>query len=75
MIAEHQERRAGGGHLATDLGPIDFAAVARGLGARGISVEHDGAFEPALRAALASELPTVIHLAFDRRWVSVDRRA
>jgi acetolactate synthase I/II/III large subunit len=67
-----QDRRASGEGVATDLGPIDFAAVARGLGARGVRVERDAELEPALRQALAEERSTVVHLAVDRRWVSVD---
>jgi acetolactate synthase I/II/III large subunit len=71
MIRMHQERR-GDDATATDLGPIDFATVARGLGADGVRVERDEEFEPALAAALASERPTVLHLVLDRGWVSVD---
>jgi hypothetical protein len=37
-------------------------------------VDRDDAFEPALRAALAADRPTVIQLALDQRWVSVDRQ-
>jgi acetolactate synthase I/II/III large subunit len=70
-----QERRGTGVGVATDLGPIDFAAVARGLGARGVRVERDSELEPALRQALAEERSTVIHLAVDRAWVSVDQPA
>ena len=39
------------------------------------TVSTDAEFEPALRAALAAEGPTVIQLALDRSWVSVDRPA
>jgi thiamine pyrophosphate-dependent acetolactate synthase large subunit-like protein len=42
------------------------------MGARGISVDDDAAFEPALREALAHPGPTVIHLALDRRWLGID---
>jgi acetolactate synthase-1/2/3 large subunit len=73
-IRMHQGRREGE-PVGTDLGPIDFAAVARACGARGIRIENDEAFEPALRQALASERPTVLHLTLDRRWVSVDEPA
>ncbi len=59
----------------TTLGPIDFAAIARACGARGIRVESDSAFEGVLRTALAASGPTVIQLSLDRRWVSVDRPA
>jgi outer membrane biosynthesis protein TonB len=47
--------------------------VAEGYGAAGVRVETDEEFEPALRAALASRRPTVLHLVVDRRWVSVDQ--
>ena len=72
MIRTYQDRREGGGSAATDLGPIDFAAAARAFGARGVRVEDDAAFEPALRQALVSDRPTVIHLVVDRRWEGVD---
>ena len=70
-----QERRGTGVGVATDLGPIDFATVARGLGARGVRVERDADVEPAIRQALVEERSTVIQLALDRAWVSVDRPA
>jgi acetolactate synthase-1/2/3 large subunit len=71
-IRMHQDRDARQ-PVATDLGPIDFAAIARACGARGVRVDSDVAFEPALRQALATaDRPTVIQLALDRRWVSVD---
>jgi acetolactate synthase-1/2/3 large subunit len=59
----------------TVLGPIDFAAIARACGARGVRVETDAAFESALRTALAAAGPSVIQLAVDRAWISVDRPA
>ena len=71
-IHDHQARR-GLDPVATDLGPVDWAMVAEGYGAIGVRVETDEEFEPALRAALASRRPTVLHLVVDRRWVSVDR--
>lgn len=67
-----QERRGTGVGVGTELGPVDFAAVARAMGANGVRVERDGDLEPALRAALAADRTTVIHLALDRAWVSVD---
>jgi acetolactate synthase I/II/III large subunit len=70
-----QERRGTGVGIATDLGPIDFATVARGLGARGVRVERDSEVEPAIRQALAEERSTVVQLAVDRAWVSVDQPA
>jgi acetolactate synthase-1/2/3 large subunit len=68
-----QERRGTGVGTATDLGPVDFAAIARACGARGVKVDRDAEFEPALRAALAADRSTVIHVALDRRWLSVDQ--
>jgi acetolactate synthase-1/2/3 large subunit len=73
-IRRHQERRGTEHPAGTDLGPLDFAAVARACGARGVRVETDDAFEPALRHALAADRATVIHLPIDRRWLSVDDR-
>jgi acetolactate synthase-1/2/3 large subunit len=74
MIRTYQERRPAGAAVATDLGPIDFAAAGRALGARGVRVEDDAGFEPALRQALVSDRPTVIHLILDRRWEGVESR-
>lgn len=71
-IHDHQTQR-GLAPIATDLGPVDWAMVAEGHGAAGVHVAADEEFGPALRAALASRRPTVLHLVVDRRWVSVDR--
>ncbi len=67
-----QERRGSGVGVATELGSMDFAAIARACGARGVRVERDDDFEPALRTALAADRTTVIQLALDRAWLSVD---
>ncbi len=72
-IRMRQERRGTGIGVGTELGPVDFAAIARACGARGIRVERDADFEPALRAALAADRSTVIQMTLDRRWVSVDQ--
>ena len=74
MIRTYQERRPGESAPATDLGPIDFAAAGRALGARGVKVEDDAGFEPALRQALVADRPTVIHLVVDRAWEGADSR-
>ena len=73
-IRMHQDRRPGGAEtaIATDLGPVDFAAIARACGARGIRVETNVAFEQAVRQALANDKPTVIQVALARGWVSPD---
>lgn len=70
-----QERRRTGVGISTELGSVDFAAIARAMGARGVRVERDAEFEGALRRAMADDLPTLIHLQLDRRWVSVDEVA
>jgi acetolactate synthase-1/2/3 large subunit len=70
-IAMHQQRR-GRQFRATDLGPIDFAAAARSMGALGFSVIRTSDFGPALREAISSRRPSVIHVSLDRAWVSVD---
>ena len=67
----HQRRR-GSEPVATELGPIDFAAIANACGALGLGVSRDEEFEPALRRALASGRPSVLHLQLDQRWVSPD---
>jgi len=75
MIRSHQDLQGSPKVPGTDLGPLDFAAAARACGARGVHVESDATFEPALRTALAAAGPTVIQVVLDRRWVSVDRPA
>ena len=76
-IRMHQDRRSEvdgqGAAVGTDLGPVDFTAIARAVGARGTRVETDAQLEPALRQALASDRPTVLQLVLDRRWVSPDQ--
>jgi acetolactate synthase-1/2/3 large subunit len=71
-IAMHQ-RNEGRALVATDLGPIDFAAVARACGAHGGRVNRDAEFEPALRDALGANGPAVIQLEMDPRWISPDK--
>ncbi len=73
MIWRNQEERGSEAGLATELGKMDFAAIANACGALGLSVEKDDEFEPALRRALESGRPAVLHLAFDAAWSSPDR--
>jgi acetolactate synthase-1/2/3 large subunit len=73
-ITMHQRRR-GGPEVATDLGPIDFAAVAEACGALGLRVRRQDDFEPALRQALTADRAAVLHLDLDRRWLSPDDSA
>ena len=67
-----QQLREGRPTASTDLGSIDFAAVARAHGAIGLSVTDDAGFEIALREAITSRQPSVIHVTVDRAWRSVD---
>ena len=74
MIRSYQDRREDGSTAATDLGPVDWAAVAKGFGANGTRIDTDEAFLPALHRALAADRPTLLHLVMDRRWTGVDAR-
>lgn len=44
---------------------VDYAAMARACGANGVNIESAAALGPALEAALASTLPTVIQVAME----------
>jgi acetolactate synthase-1/2/3 large subunit len=44
---------------------VDYAAIARGFGARGIAVQSAAELGPALREALASSVPTVIQVPME----------
>jgi acetolactate synthase-1/2/3 large subunit len=44
---------------------VDYAAVARACGARGISIESAEELGPALQEAIAADLPTVIHVPME----------
>jgi len=72
-IRVHQEEAHPGRVTATDLGPIDFAAVAEACGARASRVERDAEVAGAIEAALAADGVTVVHLRTDPRVLSVDR--
>ena len=71
-IAMHQAR-ADRSTRTSELGPIDFAAVARAHGAVGFTIDYDAAFEPALREAIDATETALLHIALDRAWVSVDQ--
>lgn len=71
-IWRHQQERGTNVGLGTELGPVDFAAVAEACGALGIAVRSDEEFEPALRRALEAGRPALLHLALDSRWSTPD---
>ena len=52
--------------FAVDYGDVDFAALARVLGAHGERVEAAADLTPALRRALASGLPAVVDVVIDK---------
>ncbi|HYL79734.1 MAG TPA: thiamine pyrophosphate-binding protein [Candidatus Acidoferrum sp.] len=64
LIRIHQERK---GYPASgvDFGPIDFAGIAPGFGARGFRVETWGEFSDAVTNALHADRPTVVEVSID----------
>lgn len=64
-IRAHQKREFPERHVATQLGRIDFAVLARSMGAHGFTVEENQQFLPALQAALAADGPAVINIVYD----------
>jgi acetolactate synthase-1/2/3 large subunit len=65
-IQMHQEATFPGREVGTELGPIDFAAVAEGFGCLGLRVARSADFAPALEHALGAGRPVVIHALMDR---------
>ena len=61
-IRMHQEREYPGRVSGSDLFNPDFAAFARAFGWRAETLDSTVQFEPAFAAALASSLPTLLHL-------------
>jgi acetolactate synthase-1/2/3 large subunit len=64
-IKMHQRHDYPGRNLGTSLGPIDIAALARSLGATGLTVRDDGDFPAALAEGLGCGRPAVLHLRVD----------
>ena len=60
--------------MATNLDNPSFAEIARAMGAAGISVGHADQVGDALRAAVASEKPTVLQLQLTRELAEPFRR-
>lgn len=67
----------GRGYPATGVTslPIDFARVAEGFGAKGITVHSREEFAPAIEQALASEGPVVVDVRVDSRLYDAPVRA
>ena len=72
-IRMHQEAAHPGRIVATDLGAIDFAAVAEACGARAWRVERDAELDGVLTDALVADRVGLVHLCTDPRALSVDR--
>ncbi|MFI5261835.1 MAG: thiamine pyrophosphate-dependent enzyme [Candidatus Limnocylindrales bacterium] len=72
-IRMHQERSFPGRLAATDLGPIDFAAVARACGASASRVERDADVGDAIAEAVRGSGVTLVHLLTDPDRLSVDQ--
>ena len=64
-IRMHQERMFPGRVIATGLRNPDFAAYARAFGGHGETVEETAQFLPAYERALASGLPSILHVKVD----------
>jgi len=65
-----QNELYGGRTFAVDYGDVDFAALARVLGAHGERVTTAAALGPALKRALASGLPAVVDVVIDRNFLA-----
>jgi acetolactate synthase-1/2/3 large subunit len=64
-IRMHQEREFPGRVIASNLQNPDFAAYARAFGGHGETVEETAQFLPAFERALASGLPSIVHVKID----------
>lgn len=62
LIKQIQERKYEGRYLGVDLQNPDFGLFARAFGVRAWRAESDGAFDSALREAVASKEPAIIEV-------------
>ena len=61
-IVASGQKRSQGEPVASLLGPVDYAKVAQGFGARGLAVRSPEELTAAVRQALAGDQPTVIQV-------------
>jgi acetolactate synthase-1/2/3 large subunit len=61
-IVASDQKRSLGEPIASLLGPVDYARVAQGFGARGVTVTQPDELAPAIREAFASGQPTLIEV-------------
>jgi len=68
IVVSGQEAHRGGHRrtIASELSAVDYAGVARALGARGVRVEAPDALAQAVREGWASGQPTLIHAPIAR---------
>jgi thiamine pyrophosphate-dependent acetolactate synthase large subunit-like protein len=65
-----QKELYGGRFFGVDYNDVDFAALARVLGAHGSRVEDPAALGPALKRALASGQPAVVDVVIDKNFLA-----
>ena len=65
-----QNELYGGRLFGVDYNDVDFAALARVLGAHGERVEAPGELSPALQRALASGRPAVVDVVIDKNFLA-----
>jgi acetolactate synthase-1/2/3 large subunit len=61
-IVASDQKRSLGEPIASLLGPVDYARVAQGFGARGVTVTKPDELAPAIRTAFASGQPTLVEV-------------
>jgi acetolactate synthase-1/2/3 large subunit len=61
-IVASDQKRSLGEPIASLLGPVDYARVAQGFGARGVTVKAPGELTRAVREALAADQPTLVEV-------------
>ncbi|QBI21437.1 thiamine pyrophosphate-binding protein [Egibacter rhizosphaerae] len=64
-IRMHQERQFPGRPFGTDVGPVDFAALARAHGAHGERVTHTDEFAPAFDRARSAGGPVLLDVVVE----------
>ena len=62
ILRNYQTNNFGGRHIATDLEPVDFAAVAQGMGVAARKVPTKDDFSAAISWALAQPGPTLLDI-------------
>ncbi|WP_374448836.1 acetolactate synthase catalytic subunit [Stella sp.] len=63
---KHAETATHGAYTdAVEFAPVDHAAIARACGCAGVRIEDPADYGPALEAALAADVPTVIDVVTD----------